>query len=114
MEEEKEIREYDIEVSAKTLSKVYYNNELDGNKKYFGKRIKTTGKFTSAEKGRLTGWNVVLVTGERYDYYCSTFADGEEKHFSEYNRGETLIIYAKVDELIGGYLNLKNCDLERK
>ena len=113
-EAKKERSKYDIEVDAKTLSKVYYNNKLDGNKKYFGKRIKTTGKFTSAEKGKLTGWNVVLVTGERYDFYCSTFADGEEKHFSEYNRGETLIVYAQVDELIGGYLNLKNCDLEKK
>lgn len=110
----KELSKYDIEVDAKTLSKVYYNNELDGNKKYFGKRIKTTGKFTSAEHGKLTGWNVVLVTGERYDYYCSTFVEGEEKHFSEYNRGETLIVYAKVDELVGGYLRLKDCDLERK
>ena len=106
-------KHYSIEVDPVTISDVYYNNELDGNKKYFGKRIKTTGRFTSAEKGALTGWNIVFNTDGIYDYYCSTFVGGEEKHFGIYNRGETLTIYATVDELVGSYINLKECDIER-
>ena len=102
-----------IEVDAKTISNVYYNNKLDGNKKYFGKRIKSSGKFTSADKDSITGWSVILDTGERYDYYCTSFVDGEERAFSNYNRGQKLIVYGEVDELIGSYLRLKDCDLER-
>lgn len=111
---QKERSKYDIEVDAKTISNVYYNNKLDGNKKYFGKRIKSYGKFTSAEKGTITGWSIILNTTGRYDYYCTSFASGEEYSFSSYNRGENLIVYAEVDELIGNYIRLKNCDLEKQ
>lgn len=113
LEEYMERSKYDIEVDAVTISNVYYNNALDGNKQYFGKRIKTIARFEEAEKGYLTGWNVTFNTDGIYDYYCSTFKSGEENSFSEYNRGETLIIYATVDELVGSYINLKECDIER-
>ncbi len=106
-------KKYDIEVDAKTISNVYYNNELDGNKKYFGKIIKTTAKFVKAEKSSLSGWMVSFDTDGKYDYYCTSFKKGEKNYFSEYNRGETLVIYGKVDELIGNSLNLKNCDIEK-
>ena len=33
---------YDIEVTPKTIYETYDNNILDGNKKYFGKRLKIT------------------------------------------------------------------------
>ena len=110
---EKSNKNYSIEVDSKTIIDTYYNNELDGNKKYFGKRIKTVGKYIEAEHGAITGWNVTFTTDGVYNFYCSSFVQGEENHFSEYNRYEPITIYATVDELVGGYLNLKECDLEK-
>ena len=46
---------YDIETSLKEMSEIYYNNELNGNKQFFGKRIKTKAKFEETSSGTFSG-----------------------------------------------------------
>jgi len=107
-----EKQEYDIEISLKEMADVYYNNELNGNKQFFGKRVKTKAKFRETSSGMFSGLIAYFDGGNAiYDIHCTSFDKETEGKLSELNRNETVNIIGTVGELISPSINFKNCKI---
>ena len=103
---------YDIEISLKEMANVYYNNELNGNKQFFGKRVKTQAKFTKTSNGIFSGLIAYFDGGNSiYDVHCTSFDKETESILSELNRNETVNIIGTVDELVSTSINFENCKI---
>ena len=104
--------DYDIEISVKELANAYYNNELDGNKRFFGKRIKTKANFEKVEDGTFTGLSAYFTNAEsKYNIYCSDFEKETKSQLSTFNRGESLNVIGTMNVLSGKTLMFKNCKI---
>ena len=98
---------YDIEVTPKTIYETYDNNILDGNKKYFGKRLKITSTFRDVSDGELSGLMLYLDK-----VYCSSFNTEEDaSSLSELDKGQEVTVIGTADEWIANSLNLKDCQI---
>lgn len=98
---------FDIEVTPETIYETYDNNILDGNKKYFGKRLKITTTFKEITDGDLSGLMLYLDK-----VYCSTFNTEEDAaKLSELDKGQEVTIIGTADEWVSRKLNLKDCQI---
>lgn len=104
--------EFDIEISLKEMSEVYYNNELDGNKQFFGKKIKTQAIFEETSNGMFSGL-IAYFKGENsiYDIHCTSFDKETKENLSTFNRNEKVNIIGTVDELVSSSIKLKDCKI---
>lgn len=103
---------YDIEISLKEISEVYYDNELNGNKQFFGKRIKTQALFEETSSGTFSGL-IAYFDGINsiYNIHCTSFDKETKQNLSTFNRGETLNIIGVVDELVSSSIKFKECKI---
>lgn len=102
-----ESNKYDLYIDENTLASTYENNELDGNKKYFGKRIKTSSTFESVSSGTFSG--LMLYMNK---IYCSSFnSKDDEGKLSELNKGQSISIIGTADTWVSSKLNLKDCEI---
>lgn len=104
--------DYDIEISIKEMSEIYYNNELDGNKKFFGNKVKTQAKFSETSNGMFSSL-IAYFDGidSIYNIHCTSFEKETKKILSTFNRNETVNIIGIVDELIGSSIKFKDCKI---
>lgn len=103
---------YDIEISLKEMANVYYNNELNGNKQFFGKRVKTQAKFRKTSSGILSGLIAYFDGGDSiYDIHCTSFDKETKSILSELNRNETVTIIGTVGQLISPSIKFENCKI---
>lgn len=104
--------QYDIEISLKEMANVYYNNELNGNKQFFGKRVKTQAKFRKTSSGILSGLIAYFDGGDSiYDIHCTSFDKETKGILSELNRNETVNIIGTVGQLISPSIKFENCKI---
>ncbi|MBS7021585.1 MAG: hypothetical protein KH135_07075 [Firmicutes bacterium] len=103
---------YDIEISTKEMSEIYYNNELNGNKQFFGKRIKTQVIFDETSNGSLSGL-IAYFKGidSIYNIHCTSFTEETKSDLSTLNRNEMVNVIGEVDELIGSSIKFKDCKI---
>ena len=94
------------------MSDIYYNNELDGNKHFFGKRVKTQAKFEDTSSGTLSGL-IVYFKGidSIYDIHCTSVDDDSKNNLSTFNRNEIINIIGTVDELSNSSIEFKDCKI---
>lgn len=112
------VKNYDIEEDIDVFVSTYYNNELDGNKKYYGKRIKLTGELNNIDTDDSVivnlGITCYLKTTQKLDVACN-FKDGDATYLSDYSRGEKITIIGTVDEVVKGFpknlIYLKKCEV---
>ncbi len=98
---------YDLEVSETTIKETYLNNILDGNKKYFGKRLKISSNYESISDGTLSGLMLYMN-----NIYCSSFnSEKDASLLSELNYGQSITVIGTADEWVSSKLNLKNCEI---
>lgn len=102
----------DIEITTKEMSEIYYNNKLNGNKQFFGKRIKTQAKFDKTSSGTFSGL-IAYFKGidSIYDIHCTSFTEETKSNLSTLNRNEVVNVIGKVDELIGSSIKFKDCKI---
>lgn len=104
--------DYDLEISLKEMSDVYYNNELNGNKHFFGKRIKTQAKFDETTSGTFSGLIAYFKSkNSNYGIHCTSFDEETKSSLSELNRNEIVNIIGTVDTLVGSSINFKDCKI---
>lgn len=101
--------DYDLVVTPDEIRRVYTNNELDGNKKYGLKRIKTTTAFLSVDTSSFLGTSASFDT-----FYCRSFNSKEDvKNLSSLNRNEVYTIIGTANEWVStslnGNLHLEDC-----
>ncbi len=103
---------YDIETSLKEMSEIYYNNELNGNKQFFGKRIKTKAKFEETSSGTFSGL-IAYFKGidSIYNIHCTSFDDETKSNLSSLNKDEIVNIIGTVDELVSSSIKFKDCKI---
>ena len=104
--------DYDLEISIKEMSEVYYNNELNGNKNFFGKLIKTKAKFDETSSGmfsRLTAYFKGIDS--IYNIHCTSFENDTKEKLSTFSRGEIVNIIGTVDELVSSSIKFKDCKI---
>lgn len=98
---------YDISVSETALASTYENNILDGNKKYFGKRIKISSNVDEVSDGTFSGLMLFMDK-----VYCSSFNSNEDKQkLSSLNKGQYITIIGTADTWTSGKLKLKDCEI---
>ena len=98
---------YDLTVNEDTIKETYLNNVLDGNKKYFGKRLKVSSNYESISDGTLSG--IMLYMN---NIYCSSFnSENDTALLSELNYGQSITIIGTADEWVSSKLNLKDCEI---
>lgn len=103
---------YDLEISLKEMSEVYYNNELNGNKRFFGKRVKTRAKFDETTSGTFSGLIAYFKNKDsNYGIHCTSFDDETKSNLSELNRNETVNIIGTVDTLVSSSIKFKDCKI---
>lgn len=115
-DDEDPLYNFDVEEDIKVFVETYYNNELDGNKKYFGKRVKIKGTLNNIETDDSVFFNMgttcYLKTNKHYDVACN-FLDGNAKGLSEHSRNKDITIIGEVDTLRDAYpkdvIYLKKC-----
>ena len=94
----------------------FYNNELDGNKKYFDKWIKTTANFREIDDGLFTGFlayfNVRKSNGFTavYGIVCEDIAKNEKAKISGWDRGQTISIVGLNKGLSGSVVVFEKCE----
>lgn len=104
--------EFDIEISLKKMSEIYYNNELDGNKQFFGKKIKTQANFEETSSGMFSGLIAYFKEENSiYDIHCTSFDKETKQNLSTFDRNEKVNIIGTVDELVNSSIKLKNCKI---
>lgn len=104
--------EYEIEVSAKDLSKAFNDNEIKANQDYKGKIAKITGQIKDI--GETFGQTYIVLSNE--DESLSNFVDiqcffkekDEINKIAQKNKGDKVTIIGKID---GKSLNVsvQNC-----
>ena len=83
------------------LADVYFNNELDGNKKYFGKKVKLSGYFDRIDKSWLGDlWVYFDGKDSHYGVFCSDMSETEKAKVSEFDKGEEVVFQGLVDTLV--------------
>lgn len=104
--------DYDIEITTKEMSEIYHNNELNGNKQFFGKRIKTQAQFDETSSGTFSGL-IAYFKGidSIYNIHCTSFTEETKSNLSTLNRNEIVNVIGKVDELIGSSIKFKDCKI---
>lgn len=96
---------YDLEVEPNVIKETYKNNELDGNKKYFGKRIKVTDKY---EKVETFLGDIMLYLD---DVYCDSYNSEKDKEkLSTINKGQIVTVIGTGDGYAGTF-KLKDCEI---
>lgn len=111
-QKEEVVKDFDIEISLKEMSEIYYNNKLNGNKQFFGKKVKTQAKFEETSSGTFSGL-IAYFDGINsiYGIHCTSFDKETEQNLSTFNRGETLNIIGIVDELVSSSIKFKECKI---
>lgn len=104
--------EFDIEISLKEMAEIYYNNELNGNKQFFGKKVKTQAKFDETSSGMFSGL-IAYFKGidSIYNIHCTSFDKETKNNLSTFNRNETVNIIGTVDELVSSSIKFTNCKI---
>lgn len=110
---------YDYEISIEELKDYYFDNgEGEGNKKYFGSSVKTTGYFMYYESG--WGYKIVYLSNEagssKYKIACTSFIDDSYDVFIGLEQGDKVVFSGIVDELINEYsvygiLSFDDCEI---
>ncbi len=111
-QKEEAVKDFDIEISLKEMSEIYYNNKLNGNKLFFGKKVKTQAKFDETSSGIFSGL-IAYFDGinSMYGIHCTSFDKETKQNLSTFNRGETLNIIGTVDELVSSSIKFKECKI---
>ena len=105
--------------TIKEMSDIYYNNELDGNKQFFGKTVMVKGYFRDVQNNELSigGWSVyggmwIHIDGKKsvYDAVCLDMKDMEKSKISNFDRGQEIIFNGVVDGLDQEFIVFKKCE----
>lgn len=109
-----ENNDYDFDISLKEMSEIYYNNELDGNKKFFGKKVKTKAKFNQVSTGTFSGLIAYFDELDSiYGIYCVSFDKKTKNKLNTFNRNEVLTVIGTVDTLSSSSIKFKNCNINK-
>ena len=96
------------------MADVYYNNELNGNKQFFGKRVKTKAKFRETSSGMFSGLIAYFDGGNAiYNIHCTSFKKETASKLSELNRNETVTIIGTVGELVSNSIHFEECKISK-
>lgn len=118
-ESSKEVKKnFDEEIDIKTLTDYYYDyGYRQGNVTYFGKKIKTSAYFNSAD----SSWPKIVYmdgpSGSHYSISCGSFKGDTFKKMSKKNKGDIINFIGKVDELVSsnnyksGILGFDDCEI---
>jgi len=103
--------------NANEIIETFDNNELDGNKKYFGKWIKTTAYFDEIDKSWLNDLWVVMYARKdngfksSYGIVCEKLSKTEKTKVSEFDEDQPITFIGKNDGLSGGaYVFFEECE----
>ena len=111
------IYNYDVETSIKEMAQVYYDNELNGNKTYFNKRVKLTGIIDDISYDKSVAFNtgisiIIHEDGAKYRVYCN-FKDGDASGITDYKKDDTITIIGNVNEMLSNSLSLNKCVISK-
>lgn len=103
-----------IEDTLTNMSNVYYNNEVNGNNTYFGKKVKVSAIVSSISSDSSVFFNTGVTihldeNGSKYGLMCNN-EDGIYG-VNNINRGDRITVIGTMDERIGSSLFLKNCNI---
>jgi len=106
-----------MEVPITTLIQEYENNELNGEKLYKDKWIKTTVYFESVHRSYIdSSVSVYFNTSEdkglfKTDVRCDNMTETQEEKITEFNKGDEITIVGVNDGLLSSStMSFDNCE----
>lgn len=96
-------------VDAKTLFKDYKENEVKADGKYKGKNLLVTGTVDSIESGIGDEANLMLKTGNDFEFVNATMDDSQKAKAGEIKKGAKVKLNCVSDGEIMGSPMLKDC-----
>ncbi len=93
--------------NAITIIDVFYNNELDGNKQYFGKWVKTSALFDKIDHSWTGDLWVYFDAKNSKGYYghygilCNEMSKEEKAKISNFDKGKPVVFIGLNQGIIG-------------
>jgi len=86
----------------------FYNNELDGNRQYLYKWVRTTALFDEIDRSWLDDLWVYFDVKKPNGYYakygvlCNEMSEKEQDKIHNFDKGKPVVLIGKIDGLLAG------------